>query len=99
MECRLINSRVFTFVVGETTDGSPTEFQVHQQAIAQLSAPLYALTNGGLSEAQDARTTWKEVSKETFERLAQFAYTGDYSIPNTKEWDELAESQKRGASS
>jgi hypothetical protein len=29
--------------------------------------------------------TWKDVSKKTFERFAQFAYTGDYSIPKTED--------------
>lgn len=86
-EYRLINSRLFTFAIGETIDGSPTEFQVHEQVIARLSEPLHALTKGELSEAQAARTTWKDVSKETFERFVQFAYTGDYSIPDTREWD------------
>ena len=28
---------------------------------------------------------WKDVSKETFERFVQYAYTGDYSIPKTRE--------------
>lgn len=83
--------------MGEAIDGSPSEFQVHEQANAQLSAPLHTLTTGELSEAQDARTAWKEVSKDTFERFVQFAYSGDYSIPDTMEWDEAAELQEGGA--
>jgi hypothetical protein len=39
---------------------------------------------GGLSEAQAGCTIWKDISKETFERIVQFAYTGDYSIPKTE---------------
>jgi len=49
------------------------------------------MIKGSLSEAQAGCTTWKEVSKETFERFVQFAYTGDYSIPD---WNKFAESQE-----
>lgn len=42
------------------------------------------MTKGGLSEARTGRVIWKDVGKETFERFAQFAYTGDYSIPKTE---------------
>jgi hypothetical protein len=52
------------------------------------------LIKGDLSEAQAGCTIWKEVSKETFERFVQFAYTGDYSIPDTREWTTIAEPQK-----
>jgi hypothetical protein len=52
------------------------------------------LVKGDLSEAQAGCTIWKEVSKETFERFVQFAYTGDYSIPDTREWNRVAEPQK-----
>jgi hypothetical protein len=79
--------------VGETIDGSPTEFLVYEEAIARLSEPLNTLTRGGLSEAYAGRTMWEDVSKETFERFVQFAYTGDYSIPATREWDKSPEPQ------
>jgi hypothetical protein len=82
-QCRIINSRLFKFIVGETIDGIPTEFSVHEGAIAQLSKPLHSLVKGGLSEAQAGCAIWKDVNKETFERFVQFAYTGDYSIPKT----------------
>jgi hypothetical protein len=35
-------------------------------------------------EFQAGCTIWGDVSKETFERVTQFAYTGDYSIPKTR---------------
>ena len=75
MCCRILNSRLFKFIVGEQADGQPTEFLVHEDAIAQLSKPLELLTKG------DDSARWSDVSKETFERFAQYAYTGDYSIP------------------
>ncbi|PQE15062.1 BTB POZ-like protein [Rutstroemia sp. NJR-2017a BVV2] len=77
----LLNSRIFKFIVGETVDGTATEFFVHEEAIAQLSAPLHSLMRGGMTESQAGCTKWDDVSKETFERFAQFAYTGDYSVP------------------
>jgi hypothetical protein len=82
---RIVNSRLFKFIVGEEVDGRPSEFYVHEEAIAQLSKPLQNLTKGSSPEARDGSATWKDVSKETFERFGQFAYTGDYSIPQTRE--------------
>ena len=87
---RIINSRLFKFIVGETIDGTSTEFLVHEEAIARLSQPLHSLMKGDLSEAQAGCAIWKDTSKETFERFVQVAYTGDYSIPNTREWDRVA---------
>ncbi|KAH6672841.1 hypothetical protein B0J14DRAFT_482231, partial [Halenospora varia] len=77
----LIQSRSFKFIVGGGEDGALTEFVVHEEAIAQLSPRLRSLMQGGLHESQTACAVWEDVSKETFKRFAQFAYTGDYSIP------------------
>jgi hypothetical protein len=77
----------------------PTEFLVYEEAIAQLSKPLHTLIKGNLSEAQAGCTIWKEVSKETFERFVQFAYTGDSSIPDTREWIRVAELQEEDTKS
>jgi hypothetical protein len=38
---------------------------------------------GEHSRTKAGYSVWKDVSKETFWRFAQFAYTGDYSIPKT----------------
>ncbi len=78
---RILNSRLFNFVVGEKVDGHPTTFSVHEDAISQLSVPLYSLLKNGMSESQIGSTIWEDVSEDTFARFAQFAYTGDYSIP------------------
>ncbi|PMD37753.1 hypothetical protein L207DRAFT_432223 [Hyaloscypha variabilis F] len=77
----ILNSRLFKFIVGKNVDDNPTEFLVHEEAVAQLSKPLYNLTKGGMSESQAGCAIWADVSKGTFEMFAQFAYTGDYSIP------------------
>ncbi|KIM96402.1 hypothetical protein OIDMADRAFT_132189 [Oidiodendron maius Zn] len=76
----IINSRLFKFIVGE----GASEFSVHEDAVAHLSKPLHSLTKGSSSEARAGRARWNDVSKDTFERFVQFAYTGDYSIPTTE---------------
>ncbi|TGO52729.1 hypothetical protein BCON_0136g00250 [Botryotinia convoluta] len=77
----ILNSRLFKFIVGEKVDGHAKEFFVHEEAIVQLSKPLEALMRGGMTESQAGCTVWDDVSKETFERFVQFAYTGDYTVP------------------
>ncbi|KAG0645389.1 hypothetical protein D0Z07_8999 [Hyphodiscus hymeniophilus] len=79
----IVSSRIFKFSVGEAVDGTSTEVAVHEEAIAQLSEPLRILTKSGPS-ARAGKATWKDVSKDTFERFVQYAYTGDYSIPKTE---------------
>lgn len=91
----IINSRPFKFTVGEAVDGSPSEFTVHEAAIAQLSQPLQTLTKSG-PEAKSGRAVWKDVSKETFERFVQYAYTGDYSIPKTQKRDDVVPPKLNG---
>lgn len=49
--------------------------------MAKLSTPLYSMMKKGYLESEAGRATWDDVSKETSERLAQFAYTGDYEVP------------------
>jgi hypothetical protein len=93
---RILNSRLFKFIVGEEVDDNPTEFHVHQEAIAQLSEPLYALTKGRSAEARAGSASLKDVTKDTFELFAQFAYTGDYSIPKTKKRNNVINSNKPG---
>jgi hypothetical protein len=68
--------------VGGDIDSGPTEFTVHEEAIAQLSQPLRSSLTGVLSESLTKSVLWPEVSKDTFKRFVQFAYTGDYSIPS-----------------
>lgn len=80
-------------MVGEDVDQRPTEFSVHEDAVAQLSTPLHTLTKGGSTEARAGSAKWKDVGKETFERFVQFAYTGDYSIPNTAKRNDNAQSK------
>ncbi|KAL5322107.1 hypothetical protein ACEPPN_010076 [Leptodophora sp. 'Broadleaf-Isolate-01'] len=77
----ILKSRIFKFTVGQNVDGKPTTFSVHEEAIAALSQPLHALMRSGLSESESGHAIWEDVSKDTFIRFTQFAYTGDYSVP------------------
>ncbi|KFX89896.1 hypothetical protein O988_08436 [Pseudogymnoascus sp. VKM F-3808] len=74
----ILNSSVIKFVVGEGADGEATDFLVHKEAMAQLSEPFRDMLNG---ESTAESVTWRNVGKSSFERLAQFAYTGDYTVP------------------
>lgn len=59
---------------------------------ARLSGPLNALINGSSSEAIEKRAVWDDVSKQTFDRLREFAYRGDYSYdvsPPSPSFDEI----------
>jgi hypothetical protein len=48
------------------------------------------MMKGGMAESQAGCTIWGDVSKETFERFTQFAYTGDYSIPKMEKRNRVA---------
>jgi hypothetical protein len=75
---RILNSSVIKFVVGEGADGEATDFLVHKEAMAQLSEPFRDMLN---EESSSESITWRSVTKKSLERLAQFAYTGDYTVP------------------
>ncbi|KAK0108096.1 hypothetical protein ONS95_002917 [Cadophora gregata] len=77
----ILSSRIFKFTVGQKVDGVATTFSVHEEAMAALSQPLHTLMRSGLSESEAGNATWEDISKDTFVRFAQFAYTGDYSVP------------------
>ena len=59
------------------------------------------MKGGNFTESKAGCTIWKGVKKETFERFVQFAYTGDYSIPEPIPRAENAvstDSRSRGSS-
>lgn len=57
---------------------SKKEFTVHADVFAKLSDPLNVLINGNFSEATEKTVVWDDVDEATFDRLRQFAYSGDY---------------------
>ncbi|KAI1386050.1 uncharacterized protein F4822DRAFT_408821 [Hypoxylon trugodes] len=71
----LLNDRFFKFVVGR----HEKRYNVHADVFASLSVPLNTLINGPFIEATNKTTIWSDVDEETFDRLRQFAYCGDYN--------------------
>jgi hypothetical protein len=55
---------------------------VHAAAISGLSEPLDRLINGGMREAQENRARLRDLEKEDFERICEYAYRGDYTVPD-----------------
>ncbi|KAH7317551.1 hypothetical protein BKA65DRAFT_514704 [Rhexocercosporidium sp. MPI-PUGE-AT-0058] len=84
------NSRLFKFIVGESIDGIPAEFSVHEEAVARLSKPLHSLLRGDLCGSADRLYDMGESQQGNFGRFVQFAYTGDYSIPQSSLRKKLA---------
>jgi hypothetical protein len=78
---RLLNSKIFTFMVGE----NQTPIVVHSAAISALSEPLDRLINGDMREAQEACACLRDLEPEDFERICEFAYRGDYPAPKPVE--------------
>lgn len=74
LQCSILQSRVFTFVVGS----SKKQYSIHEAAFSQLSDPLKVLLNGPLKEAQTMRVEWPDVDEQTFVRFTQWAYTKSY---------------------
>jgi hypothetical protein len=74
---RILTSKQFRFLVGPDSK----EFIVHSQAFSRLSRPLDVLINGHMKEAQDNVAEWDDMQPSTFARLAEFAYTGNYTTP------------------
>lgn len=79
----ILVSRPFKFIVG--ADEVP--IVVHETAFADQSSALPTLMRGMMSESLAGEAKWKDVDIGTFIRFAQFAYTGDYSIPRNNPLD------------
>lgn len=70
-------SRSFKFFLGL----NETEIVVHEEAIANQSPALEAMMRGNMAESTSGTAKWHDIEEQTFVRFAQFAYTGDYSVP------------------
>ncbi|KFZ24547.1 hypothetical protein V502_00963 [Pseudogymnoascus sp. VKM F-4520 (FW-2644)] len=73
----VFTSPQFTFGIGENN----VKITVHAAAIAKQSQALDALINGPMKEAQTRIARLEDVHEDTFVRVCQFAYTGDYETP------------------
>ncbi|KAI1373919.1 hypothetical protein F4677DRAFT_183855 [Hypoxylon crocopeplum] len=75
LSAELFTNRFFKFVIGS----GKRETIVHADVFAELSRAMNVLINGPFSEAADQSVVWEDVSVQTFDRLVQFAYCGDYT--------------------
>jgi hypothetical protein len=74
---RVFTSPQFIFGIGENN----VKVTVHGAVIAKQSQALDALINGPIEEAQTRTARLEDVLEDTFVRVCQFAYTGDYETP------------------
>ncbi|EXF81254.1 hypothetical protein CFIO01_07774 [Colletotrichum fioriniae PJ7] len=72
-----LQSRIIKFIVGP----QKKEYTVHESSFSVLSPPLRALLTGELQEAVEGKVIWDDISAKTFVLLVQYAYCGDYSLP------------------
>jgi hypothetical protein len=82
---------LFTFQVGPDRK----EVMVHSSALAELSPSLNTLINGEMVEARSKCIDWADVDMDTFFRLCQFAYSGDYTTPQRSLSDRNSPTRKR----
>ncbi|UQC76607.1 uncharacterized protein CLUP02_18120 [Colletotrichum lupini] len=77
---RVMQSRDIKFIVGP----EKKEYTVHEAPFANLSPPLSALLTGGFQESREGKVIWDDTDPITFVLLTQYAYQGDYSLPESK---------------
>ncbi|OAL39581.1 hypothetical protein AYO20_00978 [Fonsecaea nubica] len=75
-----VDSEPFKFLVGPTAK----PFYMHGRLATKLSDRMAALFGGGMKEAQNRYALLKDTDEETFVRVIQFAYTGDYAVAEPK---------------
>lgn len=56
-----------------------TSFTLHSEALVRQSDPLLALINGGMIEAREGHAWLEDTDEETFVRVGEYLYTGDYT--------------------
>lgn len=54
---------------------------MHSHAVSRLSNPLNSLINGDMTEAREGIVVWDDMEPDTFVRVLEFAYRGDYTTP------------------
>ena len=71
---RVLSSPPFRFIIG----CDRKEFFLHPKAVSRASAPLGALVDGQMSEAKERCALIEDIGPQTFARVGQYVYTGDY---------------------
>ncbi|OAP65638.1 hypothetical protein AYL99_01610 [Fonsecaea erecta] len=70
------DSKPFKFLVGPARRA----FYMHSRLASQLSIAMDKLLNGDMIEAKEGFAVFEDTDEETFIRVIQFAYTGDYTV-------------------
>ncbi|CAI6335875.1 unnamed protein product [Periconia digitata] len=83
----ILGSKLFTFLVGKLKQ----PVVVHSAAFAELSGPMYRLINGHMLEANENTAHIQNINLHDFNRVAELAYSGNYTAPSTGEPSELDE--------
>ncbi|KAK2009879.1 hypothetical protein LZ32DRAFT_693670 [Colletotrichum eremochloae] len=73
----ILKSRTIKFIIGS----EKAEFTVHSSGIAALSQPLHSLVTSSGSGETERIVTWGDVETSTFVNLMEYAYSGDYNVP------------------
>ncbi|EXJ73893.1 uncharacterized protein A1O5_03655 [Cladophialophora psammophila CBS 110553] len=69
------DSEPFKFLVGPAAK----PFYLHAKLATRLSSFMAALVEGGMAEAKRRYAVFEDIDEDTFVRVIQFAYTGDYA--------------------
>ncbi|KAI1267756.1 hypothetical protein F5Y18DRAFT_424888 [Xylariaceae sp. FL1019] len=73
-------STPFTILVGPERK----KFNIHRELLASMSKKLDTLVNGKMIEARDGLVDWGDLDEQTFLCFFEYAYTGDYNIPQLR---------------
>lgn len=76
---RIVLSRPFSFIA----DADEVLIMVYVAVVADKCPALDSLMRGEMSESLAGEAKWKDMGQGTFLRFIEFAYTGDYSIPQS----------------
>ena len=72
-----------TFIIGE----GEVPVYAHSGVIAALSPPLERLINGPMAEGTTGKVIFQALEVEDFDRICEFAYRGDYTVPKPATFD------------
>ncbi|EMR69876.1 hypothetical protein UCREL1_3095 [Eutypa lata UCREL1] len=78
----VVESELFTFCIGPEQE----KFTIHSGAVLGLSSYFRSIINSQARQAEAQRICWVHIDKETFLIFSQFAYTGDYAVPDIVAW-------------
>lgn len=60
------------------------EFTIHSTLVAKQSPKLNALVTNGMKESVEQCAHWEDEDAETFQRFAEFVYSGKYAVDSPR---------------